>query len=237
VDPCAGAAGLPLQLTVAELEAVVAEASRLGYDVVAHAEGLDGCEAAVRLGLRTIEHGMYLHRRPDILAAMAEAGITLVPTFSSSYWNAGRDDQVGVEGEGDHSWTDELDRNAHLNITESERTIAAARAAGTPIALGGDAWHNRGGVWIELLRMIHHGMPVLASATSVAARAIGLGDFVGTVEPGKLADLVVVDGDPTAEPSLLGERQRIWLVVQLGTPVAGAALEAEVGGLASPAAG
>ena len=50
-------------------------------------------------------------------------------------------------------------------------------------------------------------------------------DEIGTIEPGKRADLLVVDGDPLARPELLSERERIWLVVQLGAPVAGAALE------------
>ena len=61
----------PLQLTVPELAAVTDEAHRLGYRVAAHAEGLDGCAAAIRHGVDTIEHGMYLHRRPDLLEAMA----------------------------------------------------------------------------------------------------------------------------------------------------------------------
>src|ERR1700728_5149962 len=79
----------PLQLTDAELAAVVDEAHRLGYRVSAHAEGLDGCEAAVRHGVDTIEHGMYLHRRPHLLGAMAASGQVLVPTLSGYYWMAG----------------------------------------------------------------------------------------------------------------------------------------------------
>jgi imidazolonepropionase-like amidohydrolase len=54
----------------------------LGYRVAAHAEGLDGCAAAISNGVDTIEHGMYLHRRPDLLQAMAASGQVLVPTFS-----------------------------------------------------------------------------------------------------------------------------------------------------------
>ncbi len=233
-DPCAGAADMPAQLTFDEMRVAVEEAGRLGYAVVAHAEGLAGCEAAIELGMRTIEHGMYLHRRPDLLAKMAENGIALVPTFSSSYWMAGRESQIGLEGEGAHTWTDELDENAHVNLKESELTLEAAQAAGVPIAMGGDSWHNKGGAWIEILRMIHHGMTAkaaLVSSTSVAARAVGLGDLVGTVEAGKLADLVVVDGDPLAKPELLGDRDKIWLVIQLGTPVCGAALEIDPGTL------
>ena len=54
-----------------------------------HAEGLEGCAAAIRHGADTIEHGMYLHRRPDLLEAMAAAGQALVPTLSGYYWMAG----------------------------------------------------------------------------------------------------------------------------------------------------
>src|SRR5215468_9939383 len=84
----------PTQLTEAELTAVVDEAHRLGYRVSAHAEGLDGCAAAISRGVDTIEHGMYLHRRPDLLAAMAAAGQVLVPTLSGYYWMAGLGDAI-----------------------------------------------------------------------------------------------------------------------------------------------
>ena len=76
--------------------------------------------------------------------------------------------------------------------------------------------------------MIHHGLTpgeALVAATSTAADALDLGDRVGTIEEGKLADLLIVDGDALAEPELLGDRDRILLVLQLGVPVAGRALE------------
>ena len=79
----------PLQLTEPELAVVTDEAHRMGYRVAAHAEGLEGCAAAIRHGVDTIEHGMYLHRRPDLLEAMAAAGQVLVPTLSGYYWMAG----------------------------------------------------------------------------------------------------------------------------------------------------
>jgi len=84
----------PLQLTEPELAVVTDEAHRLGYRVAAHAEGLDGCAAAIRHGVDTIEHGMYLHRRPDLLEAMAAAGQILVPTLSGYYWMAGLGEAV-----------------------------------------------------------------------------------------------------------------------------------------------
>ena len=84
----------PLQFTDPELAAVTDEAHRLGYRVAAHAEGLDGCAAAIRHGVDTIEHGMYLNQRPDLLDAMAAAGQVLVPTLSGYYWMAGLGEDV-----------------------------------------------------------------------------------------------------------------------------------------------
>jgi imidazolonepropionase-like amidohydrolase len=66
----------------------------MGYRLSAHAEGLAGCEAAVTHGADTIEHGIFLHRRPDLLDAMAASGQVLVPTLSGYYWMAGLGDAV-----------------------------------------------------------------------------------------------------------------------------------------------
>jgi imidazolonepropionase-like amidohydrolase len=79
--------------------------------------------------------------------------------------------------------------------------------------------------------MIFHGLTpaqTLAAATKTAAQALDLGEHVGTVEQGKLADLLIVDGDPLEEPALLADRNRIWLVLQLGVPAAGQALEKDI---------
>src|SRR5213592_2965890 len=69
----------PLQLTEAELAAVSDEAHRLGCRVAAHAEGLDGCAAAIRHGADTVEHGMYLHQRPDLLGRWRPPGRSWCP--------------------------------------------------------------------------------------------------------------------------------------------------------------
>ncbi len=77
--------------------------------------------------------------------------------------------------------------------------------------------------------MVHHGLSgaeALRSATAIAAEAAGLEDHIGTIAPGRIADLLVVDGDVVATPELLLDPRRIWLVLQLGEVVGGAALEA-----------
>ena len=85
----------PAQLTPAEVTTLSDEAHRLGYRVAAHAEGLAGTEIAIEAGIDTIEHGMYLNQRPDLLERMARAGQVLVPTLSCFYGVAGMDERGG----------------------------------------------------------------------------------------------------------------------------------------------
>jgi imidazolonepropionase-like amidohydrolase len=230
----------PAQMTREEIATLVDESHRMGHRVAAHAEGLAGTELAIAAGVDTIEHGMYLNQRPDLLEQMAAAGQVLVPTFGSFYAIAGLHDAIGmprvatpVESTEPRSdaWSDVLVELALHNLEQADRTLKAARAAGVPIASGHD-WSPISDLGIEILRMAHHGLSVeeaLVASTRTAADALGLGDSVGTVQAGKLADLLVVDGDPVAQPALLRERDRIWLVFQLGEPIAGAALESDVG--------
>jgi imidazolonepropionase-like amidohydrolase len=215
----------PLQLTEPELAAVTDEAHRLGYRVAAHAEGLDGCAAAIRHGVDTIEHGMYLHRRPDLLQAMAAAGVVLVPTLSGYYWMAGLGEAVDpAQAQAQPEMPPVLSDLAERNLAEGAATMRAARGAGVKIALGSDMSLAVG---LEIQRMVQHGLTpaeVLVAATSTAAQALDLDEHIGTVTPGKRADLIVVDGDPLADPALFSDPARIWLVLQGGTPVAGQAL-------------
>ena len=235
----------PLQLTEPELAAVTDEAHRLGYRVAAHAEGLDGCAAAIRHGVDTIEHGMYLHQRPELLEAMAAAGQVLVPTLSGYYWMAGLGKAVdpgtrpgtSAERAGEHAdpasahadpgMPPILTGLAWHNLEQGAASMRAARLAGVPIALGSDVSLATG---LEIQRMVHHGLTpgeALVAATRTAAEALGLGEHIGTVAEGKLADLIIVDGDPLTEPQLLADPGRIWLVLQLGVPVAGQALSSQ----------
>jgi imidazolonepropionase-like amidohydrolase len=233
----------PAQLTRAEIETLVEEAHRLGFRVAAHAEGLPGTELAVDTGIDTIEHGMYLNQRPDLLERMAAAGQVLVPTFGCFYGVAGLGDRVGTDGDSPDrdghdghvhappdTWSQLLVDLAHHNLEQADLTLRAARATGVTIATGHD-WAPLDDLALEILRMIHHGLTpaeALTASTAAAAAALGLDEHVGTIAPGRLADLVVVDGDPVESPELLRDRERIWLVLQLGRPVAGAVLENEV---------
>ena len=215
----------PAQLTREELAVVVDEAHRMGYRVCAHCEGLAGTELAIEAGIDTIEHGMYLNQRPDLLERMAANDQVLVPTLSFLLHVAGLDP---VDEHAPSTWTPLLVELGRHNVEQAQLTLVAARDAGVRLAVGHDTAPLRAGM-NELLRMIEAGLTTreaLVAATSGAAYALGIAEHAGTVEPGKLADLVVVDGDPLAEPELLCDRARIWLVLRLGAPVAGTALEA-----------
>ena len=219
----------PGQLTAEEIGALVDESHRLGYRTAAHAEGLAGTELSIRAGIDTIEHGMYLNQRPDLLHAMAEAGQILVPTLSCFYGVAGPAANRSVEDQAARSetWLPLLADLAEYNLEQAGLTLQAARDAGVTIAMGYD-WAPLGTNALELVRMVRHGLSplqALTAATAGGAKALGLEDQVGSVEPEKLADLVVVDGDPLQEPELLIDPERIWLVLQLGEPVAGTAME------------
>jgi imidazolonepropionase-like amidohydrolase len=204
----------PAQMTREEVAAVVDEAHRMGYRVAAHAEGLGGARIAVEEGVDTIEHGLSLHRAHELLARMAERGIVLVPTLSTFADLADRfaDD-----------FTPRLVEQAKRQADDAHTTLYAAYAAGVTIAMGYDSGPP-GASATELIRLAEGGLGTAAAiqaATSGSAQALGLGDQVGTLEAGKVADLLVVDGDPLTDPSVLLDLERIWLVVQAGRPVAG----------------
>jgi imidazolonepropionase-like amidohydrolase len=228
----------PLQLTEAELSAVTNEAHRMGFKVAAHAEGQAGCEAAIAAGADTIEHGMYLHQRPDLLEAMAARGQVLVPTLAGYYWMAGLDETSPGAGTAAHAeapagMTPMLADLARSNIDDGAASLRAARDAGVKIAVGSDVSLGTG---LEIQLLIRHGLSpaeALTAATGTAAQALDLAERIGTVHEGKLADLLIANGDPLEEPGLLTDPSRIWLVLQLGVPVAGQALERTLGELAS----
>jgi imidazolonepropionase-like amidohydrolase len=208
----------PPQLTREELAALVDETHRIGYRVCAHCEGLPGTALAIEEGVDTIEHGMYLNQRPDLLERMAATGQILVPTLSFL---------LGIPAAGSATWSPLLVELGEHNVEQARLTLVAARAAGVRIAMGFDSSPLRA-AGDELLALVDFGLTpaeAIVAATSGSAAAVGLADHVGTIEAGKLADLLVVDGDPLQEPRVLCDRERIWLVLRLGKPVAGAALD------------
>jgi imidazolonepropionase-like amidohydrolase len=217
----------PLQMTRAEMATVVEEAHRMGYRVAAHCEGLDGTRMAIEEGVDTIEHGLELYRAPELLDELARSGRVLVPTLSCFFHVSENDDG---------RWAPGLVELAKEQLEAAHRTVDAARRAGVQLAMGFDSQpHGRSA--LELVRMCRAGltpMEGIVAGTVGAATACGIAEHVGSVAPGLAADLIVIDGDPLADPEPLLDEDRIWLVVQSGRPVAGAALEAKLDGLPAP---
>jgi imidazolonepropionase-like amidohydrolase len=206
----------PAQMTAEELAAVVDESHRMGVRVAAHAEGLDGARLAIEAGVDTIEHGLSLHRSPELLDRMAERGIALVPTLSTF-------DDLAQRFRSE--FAPSLVAQAERQAVEARQTLVAARVAGVTLAMGYDSGPP-GANARELVRMVEAGLSAseaIVAATSGSACALGLSDR-GAVEVGLVGDLLVVDGDPLEEPAVLCDPARIWLVTRDGVSVAGTAI-------------
>ena len=202
----------PPQMTLEEMEAIVDEAHRMGRRVAAHAEGLEGTRLALQAGADTIEHGLALHREPRLLDSMAERGTVLVPTLSTFHDLAERfvDDFAPV-----------LVDQAKRQLEEAMKTVETARRAGVTMALGYDSGPP-GTSSQELVRLMDAGLSsaeVLRAATTGGAAALGREDL-GRIAVGSRADVVVVDGRPDDDPSLLTQPSAIRLVVGRGLAVA-----------------
>jgi imidazolonepropionase-like amidohydrolase len=185
----------------------------MGFRVAAHVEGLEGARLAVSEQVDTIEHGLSLHRQPELLEQMVREGIVLVPTLSTFHDLAERFTDLFAPA---------LVDQAKRQLEEAYATVAAARSAGVTLAMGHDSGPP-GDNAIELVRMVDAGLSAMegiVAATQGSARALGLDD-VGAIEPGAVADLLIVDGDPLVDVEVLHAADRIWMVMRSGEPVAG----------------
>jgi imidazolonepropionase-like amidohydrolase len=175
----------------AELEALVEEASAAGMFVMAHAQGADGIKNAVRAGIRSIDHGIYLD--DEAIELMLQRGTWFVPTLVAPQ---GVLDAVDSGVKLPPAVVDK----ARLVLDIHRAAFRTAVEAGVRIAMGTDSGvtpHGRNLRELEL--MAAGGMApsaVLEATTRSAARLLGVDDELGTVEEGKLADLVVLGGDP-----------------------------------------
>ncbi len=210
------ASGAP-EFSVEEMAAVCQEAHRLGKRVAAHAVGAEGIKNAVRAGVDTIEHGCLADE--EGLELMAERGVYLVSTLYPYHRQA----HIAVE----HGYPDYMARSS-LEIMEAyPNTLRKARDIGVKMALGSDCGirgltpHGHNATELEMVVELagFSEMETIELATRAGAAALGLEGELGSLEPGKVADLIVVDGDPLRDIGVLNDRSRIAMVVKGGEVV------------------
>ena len=196
------------QYSDAELRAAVTEATRWARPVAANAHGAEGIKAAIRAGVRTIDHGSYLD--DEAIALLRSHPETYyVPTLYTS-------DVILEEGASNGVPASEVERERQIRSI-AEAGFKRALAAGIPIGFGTDSSVIPHGQNARELRVrVGLGEPemsALVSATRVSAEILGLGDRTGTLEAGKWADIIGVPGDPRAE---ITATERVGFVMKAG---------------------
>jgi imidazolonepropionase-like amidohydrolase len=198
-----------------ELEVLVTEATSAGRFVMAHAQAADGIKNAVRAGIRSIEHGIYLD--DEAIDLMLERGTWLVPTLVAPQ---GVLDAVAAG----IPLPPEIVEKAELVLEIHRRAFSRAVEAGVRIAMGTDSGVTPHGQNLrELALMVDGGMTpsaALTATTRSAAELLGVDDRLGTLEAGKLADLVVVEGDPYAFGDLAARVREVWKAGRRVAPAA-----------------
>ncbi len=194
-----------------EMDALVDEAHRHGRRVMCHALGGAGLRMAVEAGVDSIEHGTNLDEDPDLAKMMADKNVFYIPTFSVYIYHREHGTPHG--------------RARASNLREHHiRSLELADREGVKIVAGTDA-----GGWVhgnnaeEIRCLADAGLSAesaLMAGTSRAAECLGIESEVGTVEAGKIADLILVDGDPVSDVSGLEWGKSVRLVIQEGRIVA-----------------
>jgi imidazolonepropionase-like amidohydrolase len=196
------------QFSDEELEVVIATASDYGMHVAAHAHGTEGMKRAVRAGVRSIEHGTFMD--DEVIALMKQNGTYYVPTILAGKFVA---EKAAVDG-----YFPEVVRPKAASVgPRIQDTFEKAWKAGVTIAFGTDCGVSpHGGNAMEFVYMVEAGMPemdAIRSATLTAAELLGVENELGSIEPGKLADIVAVEGDPTAN---ISELTRVSFIMKDG---------------------
>ena len=200
------------QLDEDELRAGIAEAHKADRRTATHAQGTAGIKAALRAGIDTVEHGIFLDA--EAIALLRDREVVFVPTLAAPY-------QIAQAGAAKGIPAFVLDKNDRI-IEAHRQSVRAACEAGIIMAAGNDGgtpFNPVDDLVTEIRLLAENGLApleALQAATLGSARALGLEDEVGTLLPGRAADLVVLDGDPLADLSAV---DRIWCVIQAGRVV------------------
>jgi imidazolonepropionase-like amidohydrolase len=205
--------GLEGHFDPAEIRAITSTARRLGLKVAAHAHGARGIEDAAAGGVDSIDHGTFADAAA--LRVMKAKGTWLVPTLMAF---TGVRDRLGK-----NIFTPVVEAKGRQTMAVWGHALRAAHNAGVKIAFGTDSGvfeHGRNAEEAELMVRLGGMSPrdVLVSATTGAAELLGIANEVGTLDVGKSADLIAVDGDPLADATALN---RLNYVMVMGRPLRG----------------
>jgi imidazolonepropionase-like amidohydrolase len=192
-------------LRPAELEVLVEEATAAGIAVMAHSQATPGIKNSIRAGIRSIEHGIYLD--DEAIELMLDRGTWLVPTLMAPRGVIDAAEAGGAVPEA-------VVTKAREVVEIHRSSFGRAVEAGVKVAMGTDSGVTPHGQNLrELALMVEGGMtPMQAveATTRSAAELMGLADELGTLEPGKRADLVVVSGDPLDVATLADRIERVY---------------------------
>ncbi|MCJ7635312.1 amidohydrolase family protein, partial [Candidatus Bathyarchaeota archaeon] len=201
-----------------EIRAFVDEANRWGKHVAVHATHSKAIEMCVRAGVRTIEHGIVLN--DECARLMKEKNVYYVPTLYT-YDMLGSPEYSAREYGGTKSLVEKMSIVNKDHETSFRKAVGAQVKVvmGTDVGIMADRPEIQGTNAHELVLMVRKGlaeMGAIMAATKNAAEAIGLGSKIGTIERGKLADVIVVDGNPLEDISILEQASRIKVVMKDG---------------------
>lgn len=211
----AGTAIGSAQLTVEEMRAAVEEAENAGKISAAHAHGAQGIKNAVRAGVTSVEHAYFIDA--EGIDLMLQHGTVLVATSAAVRNVVHHGTKAGI--------APEVVAKASSAIDKHVAGFKAAHQAGVRLAMGTDSgvpFTHHGSNLDELCYLVEMGlspMEAIQVATRDSARLLRLDDRIGTLEPGKLADFIVVHGDPLADIAVLRDNANIRRVVLNGRTV------------------
>lgn len=195
------------EFTMDEMKAIVGEAHRLGRKVAAHAHGGEGLKQAVLAGVDSIEHGSYID--DEGIRLMKEKGTYLVPTIYLTEWFMENYEKLGLPPQ--------IIAKAKDVMPAMKKNLTRAIQQGVPVAFGTDAAvypHGLNGrEFAVLVRMGMTPIQAIQTATINASKLVDRADSIGTIEAGKFADLIAVEGDPIKDVT---ELERIKFVMKGG---------------------